>query len=232
MSGQRCSACSRVVATTRVHDALVERLGEAADALVVGDIADVSTYNGPLISPHVVETFESIVAAAREDGAAVAGGTTFGPGNYVRPTVISGLPIGHRLTREELFMPVITVTKVSDFEAAVEEANATHLGLTAGIFTGSQEEAKAYLDRAEAGCVDVNVPGAATTGWWPGRQTFGGWRGSGSTGKQASIGRWYVQLFARERCGVLAAASRSRSTRCKSQSRLFSLVMGGFSADG
>jgi 1-pyrroline-5-carboxylate dehydrogenase len=100
-------------------------------------------------------------------------------------------------------MPLVTVTKVGDFEEAVKEANDTNLGLTAGIYTGDAAEARAYLQRAEAGCVDVNVPGAATTKWWPGTQTFGGWKGSGSTSKQA-FGRWYVQQFGRERCQSVA----------------------------
>ena len=145
-----------------------------------------------------------MIGRAYEDGTIAAGGGHVADRGYcVEPTVIADLPRGHELTREELFMPVLTVTRATDFDDAVREANDTNLGLTAGIYTGSADEAGAYLTRAEAGCVDVNVPGAATTGWWPGNQTFGGWKGSGSTGKQA-FGRWYVQQFGRQRCQSVA----------------------------
>ena len=160
---------------------------------------------GPLIEADVVERFERAIEQAKADGEVVAGGNRITEVGYaVEPTVIAGLPKGHELTRQELFMPLVTVTKVDDFEEAVTVANDTELGLTAGIYTGSREEARAYLQRAEAGCVDVNVPRAATTGWWPGAQTFGGWKGSGSTSKQA-FGRWYLQQFARQRCQSVAA---------------------------
>ena len=76
-------------------------------------------------------------------------------------------------------------------------ANDVPAGLTAGIFTGRRAEAVSFLDRIEAGCINVNARGHATTGFWPGRETFGGWKASGSTGKQA-YGKWYLQQFTRE----------------------------------
>jgi 1-pyrroline-5-carboxylate dehydrogenase len=204
LSGQRCSACSRVIVTEGAHDELVALVAERAGRFVVGDPGDRDTQIGPLIEAHVADTFDRAVSEAEADGTVAAGGRRVPEaGHGVEPTVIAGLPRGHRLTRDELFMPLVTVTKVGDFEEAVKEANDTNLGLTAGIYTGDAAEARAYLQRAEAGCVDVNVPGAATTKWWPGTQTFGGWKGSGSTSKQA-FGRWYVQQFGRERCQSVA----------------------------
>jgi 1-pyrroline-5-carboxylate dehydrogenase len=204
LSGQRCSACSRVIVTEGAHDELAALLAEGASKLKVGDPIDRDTFLGPLIGADVVEVFDRAVEEGNRDGKVLVGGNRVDDVGYaVEPTIIAELPRGHRLTREELFMPLITVTKVPDFKEAVVESNDTELGLTAGIYTGDADEAREYLLRAEAGCVDVNVPGAATTGWWPGNQTFGGWKGSGSTGKQA-FGRWYVQQFARERCQSIA----------------------------
>jgi 1-pyrroline-5-carboxylate dehydrogenase len=96
----------------------------------------------------------------------------------------------------------LTISEVDDFQAALEAANNTTMGLTAGIYTGDRYEAQEFLDEIEAGCINVNVPGHATTGWWPGPQTFGGWKASGTTGKQ-TLGKWYFQLFAREQARKL-----------------------------
>lgn len=79
----------------------------------------------------------------------------------------------------------------------MQAADASDMGLTAGIYTGSRDEADTFLADIQAGCANVNVPGHATTGWWPGPQTFGGWKASGSTGKHA-LGKWYVGQFARD----------------------------------
>jgi 1-pyrroline-5-carboxylate dehydrogenase len=203
-SGQRCSACSRVIVTQGASTRLLELLAERARAIAIGDPVDPSSFAGPLITREAQAQFENVVAHVAGDGELVAGGgRTSSAGHYAEATVIQ-LPRGHALTRRENFMPVVSVVEVPDFERALVEANATDLGLTAGIYTGDRDEARAYLARAEAGCVNVNVPRAGTTGWWPGVQTFGGWKGSGSTGKQA-FGRWYVGQFAREQCRTVAA---------------------------
>jgi 1-pyrroline-5-carboxylate dehydrogenase len=107
------------------------------------------------------------------------------------------VPADHPLATTEHFVPFLTISPVSDFTQALASANDTPMGLTAGIYTRDLVEASTFLDRIEAGCVNINVPGHATTGWWPGPQTFGGWKASGSTGKQG-LGKWYVQQFARQ----------------------------------
>lgn len=203
-SGQRCSACSRVIVTPGAHDRLLELLAERAAGVAIGDPIDPGTFAGPLITRASVSQFENVVAHAVGDGELVAGGRRPSDvGHYVDATVIR-LPRGHALTRREHFMPLVSVVEAPDFEQALTEANATDLGLTAGIYTRDRDEAHAFLAGAEAGCVNVNVPGAATTGWWPGVQTFGGWKGSGSTGKHA-FGRWYLGQFAREQCRTVGS---------------------------
>src|SRR5204862_35566 len=89
-------------------------------------------------------------------------------GHYVSPTVVAGLPIGHPLTREELFLPFVTVTQVDGLGEAIVEANAPAYGLTAGIFTEDETEAARFLDEIEAGVVYVNRRAGATTGAGPG----------------------------------------------------------------
>jgi 1-pyrroline-5-carboxylate dehydrogenase len=197
-SGQKCSACSRAIVVDAVHDELVERLRARADDVVVGDPADPDVFTGPVIDERVVERYVAAVEEARRDGAIAAGGGRPDlPGHYVQPTVATGLPAGHRLTREELFVPYVTVTRVGSLDDALAEANAIDYGLTAGIFSRDEDEVARFLDEIEAGVVYVNRRAGATTGAWPGIQSFCGWKSSGSTGK-GGLGPYYVQQFMRE----------------------------------
>jgi 1-pyrroline-5-carboxylate dehydrogenase len=197
-SGQKCSACSRAIVVDDAHDELVERLGERARAASVGDPADPEVSTGPVVNAQAVERFDRSVEAARQDGTVAAGGSRGDDvGWFVEPTVVAGLPLGHPLTREELFLPFVTVVRVPDFDAALAEANAVPYGLTAGVFSRDDDELDRFLDEIEAGVVYVNRRAGATTGAWPGIQSFCGWKSSGLTGK-GGLGPYYVQQFARE----------------------------------
>jgi 1-pyrroline-5-carboxylate dehydrogenase len=197
-SGQKCSACSRAIVVADVHDELVERLAERARTTTVGDPADPEVATGPVVNAHAVERFERSLAAAGRDGFVAAGGSCGDDaGWFVEPTVVSDLPLGHPLTRDELFLPLLTVVRVPDFDAALAEANAVPYGLTAGVFSQDEDELDRFLDEIEAGVVYVNRRAGATTGAWPGIQSFCGWKSSGLTGK-GGLGPYYVQQFARE----------------------------------
>ncbi|WP_448333990.1 aldehyde dehydrogenase family protein [Streptomyces sp. DSM 41534] len=203
LGGQKCSALSRVLVTPGAHDRLIESVVERTRGLVVADPADPDAFVGPVVSAEALARFERIVGAARDAGFDVHGGERLdGDGYFVRPTVVSSVPADHELSTTEHFLPFLTISRVSSFDEGLREANATPMGLTAGIYTGDPEEARTFLQEIEAGCVDVNVPGHATTGWWPGPQTFGGWKASGSTGKQ-TLGKWYWQQFARQQARKL-----------------------------
>jgi 1-pyrroline-5-carboxylate dehydrogenase len=197
-SGQKCSACSRAVVVGDVHDELVDLLAARAGAYRVGDPADREAETGPVVNEEAVARFERAVAEAARDGRVVAGGRRLeGRGLYVAPTVVTGLPRGHRLTRDELFLPFLTVTPVDTLDEALAEANAVDYGLTAGIFSRDEDEVARFLDGIEAGVVYVNRRAGATTGAWPGIQSFPGWKSSGATGK-GGLGPYYVQQFMRE----------------------------------
>jgi 1-pyrroline-5-carboxylate dehydrogenase len=198
MSGQKCSACSRAIVVDAVHDELVERLAAFAAELTVGDPARPDAFTGPVVNERSVERFEAAVRAARADGRVVAGGGRADPtGNFVEPTVVADLPRGHRLERDELFLPFVTATRVASLEEAIAEANSVVYGLTAGVFTEDEDEQARFLDGIEAGVVYVNRRAGATTGAWPGTQTFCGWKSSGSTGK-GGLGPYYLPQFMRE----------------------------------
>lgn len=198
MSGQKCNACSRAVVTDDVYEAFVERLVADAAALKVGDPIDADAFTGPVIGAPSVARFTDAVAQADRDGTVRLGGSVgSNGGRYVELTVVDGLEPGHPLTREELFLPLLTVVRVADFDAALAEANAVRYGLAAGLFSDDETERARFLDEIEAGIVFIDNPGGATTGVWPGSQTMSGWKASGSTGK-GGFGPWYLQQFGRE----------------------------------
>ena len=198
LSGQKCSACSRAIVEESVHDEFLERLARFTEGLTMGEPAERAMFVGPVVNEGSVARFEEAVAEARRDGRVVAGGgRPDRPGLFVEPTVAAGLPRGHRLERNELFLPFVTVSAAGSLDEAIDEANAPAYGLTAGIFSEDEGEQERFLDGIQAGVVYVNRRAGATTGAWPGTQTFCGWKSSGSTGK-GGLGPWYLPQFMRE----------------------------------
>lgn len=197
MTGQKCVACSRVIVDEAVYGDFVEALVSIAEGMTIGDPLDAEVFTGPLIRRSAQERFEQHVSTAKRDGRVLTGGSTRPGGWYADLTVVDGLPTAHALTRDELFVPLLTVTPTKSLEDAIVEANAVDYGLSAGVFTADLAEQQTFLDRIEAGIVFVNNPGGATTGVWPGSQTMAGWKASGSTGK-GGFGPNYLQQFMHE----------------------------------
>ncbi len=202
--GQKCSACSRVYVDNRVKGRFLELLaGYVRDRVKVGDPTRKETFMGPVINAAAVKTFSEAADKARQDGGRfVTGGNVlkegeFEHGYYVEPTIVDGLPKDHPLFKEELFLPFLVVTGVDSFDEALRLANDSEYGLCAGIYSRNPQEIQTFFDRAEAGVLYSNRRAGATTGAWPGVNSFGGWKGSGSTGKSA-LGPYYVQQFMRE----------------------------------
>ena len=201
-SGQKCSACSRVYVERSVANEFAGKLADRAAALRVGDPLARDAYLGPVIDTEAVDRFKDAVKeASKEGGRVLAGGEVLKDGvpkgNYVAPTVVTDLPTDSRLFRDELFVPFVAVAPVDSLDEALKLANDTEYGLTAGFYSQDPAEVEDFLDRIEAGVVYVNRKAGATTGAWPGVQPFGGWKGSGSSGK-AGGGLYYVQQFMRE----------------------------------
>ena len=197
--GQKCSANSRVYVEKPVAREFLDRLVEKTRAITVGDPTSRENWMGPVINQRAIDTFTRAVEQARAGGGTVeiGGETNTERGFFPTPTVVSGLPLEHPLYREELFVPFLVVGEVDSLDQALHEANDTPYGLTAGIFSGDPAEVKRFLDTIQAGVVYVNRRAGATTGAWPGIQSFGGWKGSGSSGK-SGLGPYYVQQFLRE----------------------------------
>jgi len=199
--GQKCSANSRVYVERPVHDELVRLLVDKTEKLVVGNPLDRSVFMGPVIDQAAVDRHQQAVAEARRDGEVFAGGGPLADGDlahgfYVQPTVV-GLPASHRLFHDELFSPFTAIAAVDSLDEALTLANSGVYGLTAGVYSEDPAEVDRFLEEIHAGVLYVNRRAGATTGAWPGVQAFGGWKGSGSTGK-SGLSMYYVAQFLRE----------------------------------
>jgi 1-pyrroline-5-carboxylate dehydrogenase len=202
LQGQKCSACSRVYVHEDVKARFTDLLLERTAGLTLGDPSRGPAYLGPVIHARAYANYERFAEAGRRDGRVLAGGSLVRDGElahgyFVAPTVVDGLPRGHALFREEMFVPIVCLAGVASLDEALSLANASEYGLTAGLFSREPREIETFLERIEAGVVYVNRRAGATTGAWPGVQPFGGWKASGSTGR-ASGGLYYVQQFLRE----------------------------------
>ncbi|MGI8930500.1 MAG: aldehyde dehydrogenase family protein [Candidatus Limnocylindria bacterium] len=202
--GQKCSANSRVYVERQVAQEFVAKLVEKARDIRVGDPTERDTWMGPVINQRALDTFSRAVEEARSDGGTVelGGDTNAERGYFPTPTIVTGLPLEHRLFHDELFVPLLVIGEVDSLDQALTEANNTEYGLTAGIFSKDPREIDRFLDVIQAGVVYVNRRAGATTGAWPGIQSFGGWKGSGSSGK-GGLGPYYVQQFLREQSQTL-----------------------------
>jgi 1-pyrroline-5-carboxylate dehydrogenase len=206
--GQKCSANSRVYVDRAVYDDFVAKLKEKTEAIKVGNPLERDVFLGPVINDAAVKTDEEAADEARKNGTIVTGGERIteghlARGNFVKPTVAE-VPLDNWLWEKELFVPFVTVAPVDTLDQALELANDTEYGLTAGFYSEDEKEQQEFLDRIEAGVVYVNRRAGATTGAWPGVQPFGGWKGSGTTGK-AGGGPYYVTQYMREQSRTVIA---------------------------
>lgn len=199
LQGQKCSANSRVYVHRDVKDEFLKKLLALTEDISVGDPTKKENFMGPVINESAYEDYQRYVDELREAGHIVHGGKVLEDENgfYVTPTIVDELPHDHELWQHEMFLPIVTVDEFEELEDAMEKANASQYGLTAGFYSKDDEEVEFFLDNIEAGVVYVNREAGATTGAWPGYQPFGGWKGSGSTGK-AGGGPYYVQQYMHE----------------------------------
>jgi 1-pyrroline-5-carboxylate dehydrogenase len=202
LQGQKCSAASRVLVEEPVYDELLAKLKAKTESLVIGDPTERTTYWGPVINRSSYNDFKNFTEEINQaggnflTGGHVKTGGIFDKGYYCEPTFVTDLPYEHRLWQYEMFLPITTIGKVSNLEEAMKIANNVNYGLTAGFY-GSGKETEWFFDNIEAGVTYANRPQGATTGAWPGYQPFGGWKGSGASGKNGG-GYYYVQLYLHE----------------------------------
>jgi acyl-CoA reductase-like NAD-dependent aldehyde dehydrogenase len=201
MGGQKCSALSRLYVHEQVADALSAALLKQTAALAVGDPARRENWLGPVATQAGYEDYRRYSTQLDSGGARILlGGKQLRDGDlrkgfYVSPTIAEA-PTDHPLWQHEMFLPILMVHRVGSNEEAMRLANASSLGLTAGFY-GAPDEIGWFQEHIEAGVTYANRPQGATTGAWPGYQPFGGWKGSGSTGK-AIASFYYLPQYLRE----------------------------------
>ena len=177
-TGQKCTAASRLLVHRPIHDAFVEKFLARTNALKVGHALEEGMQMGPVVCQAQLESDLAYVELAKQEGGRLAaGGGVLGrphKGYYMAPTVFVETKSRMRVNQEEMFAPIACVIQVADLDEAIEVANDTRYGLTAGIATRSLARAAKFRQAFRSGCVMVNLPTAGTDYHVP----FGGLRGS------------------------------------------------------
>jgi 1-pyrroline-5-carboxylate dehydrogenase len=189
--GQKCSACSRAIVVDAVHDQVLEKVVERAQALTVGDPVAGSTYMGAVVDENAFRKIRGYIEKGiAEGGRLAAGGETLPGGYFIQPTIIADVQPGATIAREEIFGPVLAFVRARDFEDAVRIFNDTEFGLTGGLFSRRR-------DRIERARRDFHVGNLyfnrKITGALVGVQPFGGFNMSGTDSKAG--GPDYLLLF-------------------------------------
>jgi len=177
-TGQRCTASSRLIVTEGIHDKFVAALTEKLKTLVVDNAMKTGTHIGPVVDERQLKTDTDYIEIGKKEGAKLAfGGEVISrdtPGFYLQPTLFTEATNQMRISREEIFGPVVSVIRVKDYDEALATANDTPFGLSSGIATTSLKHATHFKRNAEAGMVMVNLPTAGVDFHVP----FGGRKGS------------------------------------------------------
>jgi aldehyde dehydrogenase (NAD+) len=195
-AGQRCTATSRVIAHSDVHDLLVERLVSAAATYRPGDGAR-GAVMGPVVHRDHQASVLRFVREAQSQGATVLTGGDAPTdddrkhGCFVNPTVLGDVTPEMTIWRQEVFGPVIAVARAADLDHAVALVNESDYGLSAAIFTADLHAAHRFIDDVDTGQVSVNLP----TSGWDVHQPFGGFKQSGSSFKEQGLDalRYYTK---------------------------------------
>ena len=192
-TGQRCTASSRLIVTDGIHDRFVAAMVERMQGLNVGDPLDPGTQIGPVVDNGQLNQDIDYIGIGRNEGATLAwGGDRIErptPGHFLQPALFTDTTNDMRINREEIFGPVAGVIRVKDYDEALQVANDTRFGLSAGICTSSLKYASDFRRNSEAGMVMVNLPTAGVDYHVP----FGGRKGS-SYGPREQ-GRYAVEFY-------------------------------------
>ncbi len=189
--GQKCSACSRAIVADAIYDKFVERLTEKARQISVGPAEDPKNYMGPVINERAMNSIVSYIETGRREGRLLTGGGRApGDGYFLEPTIIADVDRNARVFQEEIFGPVLAVTRARDFEHALELANDSEYGLTGAVFTKDPEKLKKASEQFFVGNLYLN---RKCTGALVGGHPFGGFNMSGTDSKAG--GRDYLLLF-------------------------------------
>ncbi len=180
-SGQKCSACSRVVVVEDVYDQVLNRVVELTNPLTVGNPADQGNFMGPVIDQSAFAKINDYIEIGKQEGKLMAGGESDdSTGFFIKPTIFADLDPKARIMQEEIFGPVVGFTKAKDFTEAIEIANNTEYGLTGAVITKNRAHMEQAREDFHVGNLYFN---RGCTGAIVGYQPFGGFNMSGTDSK-------------------------------------------------
>lgn len=214
-SGQKCSACSRVIVEEPIYDVFCDRLRERVEQIRIGDPAS-NVYGGPVINMAAVDRILGYIELGKAEGRLLTGGArmeTADKGYFVAPTVIADVQPDSRLAQEEIFGPVLSVIRAHSFEDALRIANDTEYGLTGAVYSGNRARLEMAARSFEVGNLYLN---RKCTGAMVGAHPFGGFNMSGTDSKAG--GPDYLLLFTQaksiaEKQGVVSEAVETQEQR-------------------
>jgi len=179
--GQKCSACSRAIVDQAIYDQFLEKLKAEVSKLPVGPSDDSANYMGPVINESAKKSIMEYIEVGKKEGRLISGGGAApGDGYFIQPTVIADIESKSRIFQEEIFGPVLGVTKAKDYDDALRLANDSEYGLTGAVFTKNPEKIRRAKDQFFVGNLYIN---RKCTGAMVGAHPFGGFNMSGTDSK-------------------------------------------------
>jgi len=189
--GQKCSACSRAIVDQSLYDEFLERLKVRTESLRVGPAENPENFLGPVINEAALRSILNYIAIGKQEGRLVTGGERAGgPGYFLQPTIFAEVEPRARIFREEIFGPVLAVSRARDFDHALELANDSEYGLTGSVYTANREKIRRAKEEFFVGNLYIN---RKCTGAMVGAHPFGGFNMSGTDSKAG--GPDYLLLF-------------------------------------
>jgi 1-pyrroline-5-carboxylate dehydrogenase len=189
--GQKCSACSRAIVAEKIYDEFLGKLVERVKKIKVGPIEDPSNYMGPVINKAAMTSILGYIDQGKKEGRLLAGGKrAAGEGYFIEPTIIADVDRKARIFQEEIFGPVLAVTKAKDFDEALSMANDSEFGLTGAVYSQNAQKIARAEEEFHVGNLYMN---RKCTGAMVGAHPFGGFNMSGTDSK--SGGQDYLLLF-------------------------------------
>ena len=210
LQGQKCSACSRLILDDAVYDAFMKKFIPTVEAIKMGPVKYQENWLGPVINETAYNSILEYIKIGKSEGNLICGGET-GPkqGYFIKPTVIIDIEPHHRIFQEEIFGPVLAVTRARNYDHALELANSTEYGLTGAVYTKNRKKIERAKREAHVGNLYFNRKcTAALVGVHP----FGGFNMSGTDSKAG--GPDYVLLFLQAKSiGEFIGTKKKKSTK-------------------
>jgi 1-pyrroline-5-carboxylate dehydrogenase len=179
--GQKCSACSRAIVDEKIYDEFLLKLQARAEKLTIGTPEQPENFMGPVISERAERGILEYIEIGKLEGRLLTGGAKApGDGYFIAPTILADIEANDRIFQEEIFGPVLGVTKARDFDHALELANDSEYGLTGAVYTANKEKIERAKREFFVGNLYIN---RKCTGAMVGAHPFGGFNMSGTDSK-------------------------------------------------